>query len=74
MPTLPRHATFFHRRTHADRSGGGLGASTMNAGERMALYCLRNPDVGRSRNGGHHLTIDFDEVAVVHRPPRQVGV
>jgi hypothetical protein len=43
----------------------GLGPST-NAGERMALYCLRNPDVGRSRHGGHHLTIDFDGRVYCH--------
>ncbi len=35
----------------------GLGPDT-NVGERSAAYCRNNPDAGRSRQGGHHLTFD----------------
>jgi len=35
----------------------GLGPDT-NVGERSAAYCRNNPDTGRSRHGGHHLTFD----------------
>lgn len=35
----------------------GFGAFT-DVGVRSATYCRSNPDKGRSRNGGHHLTVD----------------
>ncbi len=35
----------------------GLGPDT-NVGERSAAYCRNNPDAGRDRHGGHHLTFD----------------
>lgn len=37
----------------------GWGPNT-GVGWRSAAYCRNNPDAGRSRNGGHHLTIDHD--------------
>jgi len=37
----------------------GFGPGT-SVGLRSAAYCRNNPDAGRSRHGGHHLTFDND--------------